>query len=363
MGAHSQSGPQARLTNHANRNNEATDEREINMQKQLTFEHTAKFAEHRAEWIAAGLSTASADFDRAEQAVRKIYQATCDKEPLVVLRMGSPYAAIMGGYLAWAMLDGLRVAGDGEVWQQVGQQVEQQVWQQVGQQVRQQVELQKISKKYGLSIYDYRAANLWAGWHAYVTFFIENGFLEGTTKAVEHYQLDREVAESCGLVWYSSAVATISDRPEALHRDEQGRLHCETGPAILYRDGWSIHAWHGTVVPAHWIDQRDSLTPGEILEIENVEQRAAGIAILGMAKFLALLPHKVIDADPDPMHGELLEVRLVGLPRPGRFLKAWCPRNGDICEGVPSNISTVLAAQAWRVGLEPHEFSYPTVRT
>jgi hypothetical protein len=250
-----------------------------------------------------------------------------------------------------------------QVWQQVWQQVGQQVRQQVEQQVRQQVGLQKISKKYGLSIYDYRAANLWAGWHAYVTFFIENGFLEGTTKAVEHYQLDREIAESCGLVWYSSAVAAISDRPEALHRDEQGRLHCETGPAILYRDGWAIHAWHGTVVPAHWIDQRESLTPGEVLKTENVEQRAAGSAIIGWPKMLSVLKAKVIDADPDPSHGELIEVKLPGLPKPGRFLKAECPRNGTICEGVPSNITTVLAAQAWRVGLEPHEFSYPTVRT
>ena len=29
----------------------------------------------------------------------------------------------------------------------------------------------------------------------------------------------------------------------------------------------------------------------------------------------------------------------------------------------PQPIDTVLAAQAWRVGLEPHEFAYPTYRT
>ena len=73
--------------------------------------------------------------------------------------------------------------------------------------------------------------------------------------------------------------------------------------------------------------------------------------------------HKLIDADPDPSHGELIEIRLEGLPRPGRFLKAECPRNGTIVEGVPPEINSVLAAQAWRVGLEPHEFSYPSYRT
>ena len=59
----------------------------------------------------------------------------------------------------------------------------------------------------------------------------------------------------------------------------------------------------------------------------------------------------------------LIELRLEGLPRPGRFLKAECPRNGTIVEGVPNEIGTVLAAQAWRVGLKPDQFSYPTHRT
>jgi len=78
---------------------------------------------------------------------------------------------------------------------------------------------------------------------------------------------------------------------------------------------------------------------------------------------LSALDYKVIDSDPDPSHGELIDLALPGLPEPGRFLKAKCPRNGLICEGVPRNIKTVLAAQAWRVGLEPHEFSYPEIRT
>jgi len=78
---------------------------------------------------------------------------------------------------------------------------------------------------------------------------------------------------------------------------------------------------------------------------------------------LSALDYKIVDADPDPSHGELIELRLEGLPKPGRFLKAECPRNGIIVEGVPPEIKTVKAAQAWRVGLKPSEFSYPEVRT
>lgn len=78
---------------------------------------------------------------------------------------------------------------------------------------------------------------------------------------------------------------------------------------------------------------------------------------------LSVLDSKTIDHDPDPSHGDLIELRLPGLDQPGRFLKAECPRNGTIVEGVPGNIKTVLEAQAWRVGLHPTEFSYPAVRT
>ena len=78
---------------------------------------------------------------------------------------------------------------------------------------------------------------------------------------------------------------------------------------------------------------------------------------------LKALNYRIIDSDPDPSHGELIELKLEGLPRPGRFLKAECPRNGTIVEGVPFEIDTVIAAQAWRVGLEPSEFVFPEVRT
>jgi hypothetical protein len=164
-------------------------------------------------------------------------------------------------------------------------------------------------------------------------------------------------------VWLSSDVAAISDRPEVINRDAQGRLHRENGPAVRYRDGWSLFAWHGTMLPERWILERETIDPQEILREPNVEIRAAGAACIGWPRMLSALDYKVLDSDPDPTHGELIEIKLNGLPKPGRFLKAWCPRNDWIVEGVPDNIKTVIEAQSWRVGLTPAEFSYPGVRT
>ena len=162
----------------------------------------------------------------------------------------------------------------------------------------------------------------------------------------------------------------LSDRPAFIKRDESGRLHAESGPAIQYRDGWVVHAWHGTRVPAHWLDNRASLDPNEVIKAENVEQRAAGAAICGWPKMLGVLKAKVINDSGSDDIGQLIELTLPGLPEPGRFLKAVCPRNGIIVEGVPRvsdidnlPIQTALHAQAWRIGDPLSEYQHPARRT
>jgi hypothetical protein len=189
-------------------------------------------------------------------------------------------------------------------------------------------------------------------------------------EVLERFEIDENLVKSCGWVWWHENVLAISDRPEIICRDEIGRLHCETGPAIKYRDGWSIYSWHGVTVPAHWIENKTTLNPAEVLKCENVEQRAAGAAIVGWPKMLSVLRVKVINDSGSPDIGQLIELTLPGLQEPGRFLKAQCPRNGIIVEGVPRvsdidnlPIETALAAQAWRIGDPLSEYVHPTIRT
>ena len=85
---------------------------------------------------------------------------------------------------------------------------------------------------------------------------------------------------------------------------------------------------------------------------------------------LSVLKAKVIDKNASDDIGELIELRLPGLSEPGRFLKARCPRNGVIVEGVPYTsdidglpINTALAAQAWRIGDPQSEYEHPATRT
>jgi hypothetical protein len=191
-----------------------------------------------------------------------------------------------------------------------------------------------------------------------------------TNPALEKFEVTEALIKDCGWTWWHENILAISDRPSVLHRDENNRLHCETGPAIAYRDGWSLYYWHGVSVPAEWIENRATLDPAVVLKSENVEQRAAGAAIIGWPKMVSKLKRKVIDGDPDTDMGALIELTLPGLREPGRFLQAKCPRNGIIVEGVPRisdidnlPINTVIAAQAWRVGDPQSEYEHPLVRT
>ncbi|MNV60667.1 hypothetical protein D3C71_1531390 [compost metagenome] len=233
-----------------------------------------------------------------------------------------------------------------QVRDQVGARVWAQVWAQVGAQVRAQVS-------------DAFWSQHEAGWLSWLAFFRRVCDLPNTEKIEPLLR----IAQSCGWAWFFDGAAIITDRPNAIHRDEENRLHCETGSALEYRDGFSIYAWHGTRIPAEWINNKASITPKVALTWENIEQRRVAIEIVGWSKILRELDAKVIDADGDPLIGRLVEVNLPDLDRPARFCRVQCGTGREFAIGVPPGITTALAAQAWMQGVNPNEFVRPEIRT
>ncbi len=209
---------------------------------------------------------------------------------------------------------------------------------------------------------------MWAAWDCYLT--AARDVLGLKLPAFENFAHWEAAAIHGGFRVMHAEFCMVSDFPEAIRVDSSGRPHCETGPSHRWRDGWSLYHWHGVRVPAHWIEDRESLDPGEVLREPNVERRAAGCQIIGWGRMAAELDRRIIDGDPDTDIGALVELTLPGVPEPGRFLQAVCPRNGSICEGVPRisdidglPIETAVAAQAWRDGLPAASYSHPPIRT
>lgn len=312
----------------------------------LTPAQIERFPEWVEKWTKIGLSTEPANFDLATDAALQVYQLVGKKPPRLILRLSSPLGAVLGGPLALLLLNKTQVRT------QVEDQVGAQVWAQV-------------MKK---SINNLHIGSFWAGWGAYVSFFRD--ICSWTNPVLRKFEISEKLIISCGPIWWHQDVMIISDRPCLINLDERNRLHSETGPSIAYRDGWKLYHWHGTSVPEHWIEQRDKLDPIEVLKTDNIEQRAAGAAIVGWPKMVSRLNRKIIDGDPNTDIGALIELTLPGINEPGRFLQAICPRNGIIVEGVPrisdidnKPIETAIAAQAWRDGLPASEYQHPLYRT
>ena len=251
----------------------------------------------------------------------------------------------------------------GQVWERVGEQVgaqveaqvEAQVRDQVGEQVADQVRDQESLRA---NVDAMRWGSHDAGWLSFYRFFRDECGLECT----EPLRGLWEIAESCG--WWAPyrGVAILQERHCVLRRDPEGRIHCEDGPAIAYPDGWSIYAWHGTRVPEEWITKRDQLDPATALTWENIEQRRAAAEIIGWARVLDQLDARVIQTDPDPTVGQLLEVDLPDAGRE-RFLKVRCGTGRIFCLPVPPEMQTALQANAWTYGVDEIDIRTLEIRT
>jgi len=144
----------------------------------------------------------------------------------------------------------------------------------------------------------------------------------------------------------------------AIHLNQSGRLHCETGAAVEFRDGFGVYALHGVVVPREWIEQRDTIDPRLALTHPNVEQRRLLRELLGWKRVLDAVGSTVIDRDADPEIGTLLECELGDDDgTKARFLLMRCGTGREFVERVSPECTTAIEAQNWRWQLKPGTYT------
>jgi hypothetical protein len=101
-------------------------------------------------------------------------------------------------------------------------------------------------------------------------------------EAIERLHGLMELTRSAGWWWWPArGAAVLSERPDEMHMDEQGRLHSARGPAVIYPDGWALWAWHGVRVPRAVIENPESLPAREVLAEPDVEVRRIMIDRVG----------------------------------------------------------------------------------
>jgi len=286
------------------------------MIKELTKVQQDQIPVYRDKWLDIGLSTTRIDRDKAIESVKKAYKLVGLKEPTKFHFVDSPTAAIKY--------------------------------------------IQSIDSS--LSVDDILGSTIYgahdAGWLSFYEYFKEVCDINDCNKLDGLFEL----AKNVGWTNVYEDLVVFQEKPIAIRFDDQKRLHCETGPAVGYADGFGFYSWHGVVIPAEWITKRSELSPKTALSWTNIEQRRAACEIVTWARILRELNAKIIDEDADPMIGTLVEVTLPDLGKE-KFLKVLCGTGREFAIPVPPEMKTALDANAWTFDLDGNTLRKLEVRT
>jgi len=372
----------------------------------LNKQQTDKLAEYRDRWIKIGLSTDAADRPRAEAAIKQMYVSAGLEIPRKIVWCGSPLSqgltraiildkrvgasvrdsvrASVGASVGASVRASVRASVGDSVWDSVGDSVRDSVRASVGASVRASVGASvgasvwdSVRDSVGDSVWDSVRASVWdsvwasvgasvrdsvrdsgygqhdANWLAFYLFFREQCGLTAQTEKLTGYF---EQAQTAG--WYlpHQHICWVSERHHILVRDDRGRLHCETSPAVMYPDGWAIYAWHGVRVPANIIGERDKITVGSILKEQNTEVRRVMRNLYGNDRFM--IDAGANEVDHAVEHGAtLLALQLPGDPVEIRMMRLTCPSTGSVYfERVPPDVRTALEGLSWRFNVKPAEY-------
>ena len=298
----------------------------------LTEAQERRLIDFREEWLNIGLCCEPADFETGDTVIRGFYARMGKPAPLI-LHFSSPAMCELAVNFVFTLLA-----------QNPSQLVSQ------------------LDKLRPFFLTNRWGAQHWCSWEAFYLFGPEIGV---TYKAEDIALLQEWARISRSTGWWApwDGICFVSDRPRVVKFDNERRLHCETGKAVEYSDGWGVSSWHGTRVPDEWLADKKSLTAQVALKEQNIEQRRAACEILGWSRILKELDAKTIDHDNDPQIGDLVEVALPDLPQRAKFLRVQCGTGREFAIGIPPHIESSLEAQAWIVGLDTKDFLKPEVRT
>jgi hypothetical protein len=157
--------------------------------------------------------------------------------------------------------------------------------------------------------------------------------------------------------WFTETEIAVIPIPSVTKTDPRNRLHCETGPAMVWLDA-HLYYWHGIEVSADVIERPDTITIKQIEQTRNAEVRRVLMERYGFERYLLSSGAKMISRDA---FGELLSKDIPGdeplvmvrvensTPEPDGQRKAYLLR-------VPPTIRTAHAAVAWTFGMKPEDY-------
>jgi len=334
----------------------------------LSDDQLIALAEYRDRWQRIVLETGACDREQAERWICELYRLAGQPEPKAVLWTQSPrqLSRMYGG-----LRDGGAATGAGtpprplvrlmvqepvdvvraDVRRRVGFAVWSRIWAatrgSVGERVRSLLEgeLRGDVRMMGFGAHD----GDWLGAYAFLLEECSFGLARGLAPLME-------LARHCGWWLPLREVALASERPAEIHVAD-GRLHCDGGPALRFRDGTCYWCLEGVEVrrrvaetpatefPVEWWEREQNAA------VRQVIQRKIGLEDLEMVSQSVILDRAVVTIAGVRHPYALLAIH--SHRRPRKALQMLNPSTGETHhERVPPQVETARQALAWRNGTE-----------
>jgi hypothetical protein len=337
----------------------------------------------RTEWLGHGLSTAGADRPAAEEAVTGLYALLGEPPPEfvwipspgavatvldpspILLRSDGPWP--LESRLA-SLVSHMRQRCDALLDRHEASRMDGVVRQSLARSVREAVAFrirEELAAGHGLHWYGQQDAD----WVAYFQVFHQLCGVPFAREHIEQLELWTTIARSCGWWWPREGRCVISERPLAIRTetiDDQLRLHGRGGPAVVFPDGWSVHCWHGTRVPAWAVENP---TVEAIAAERNIEVRRCAIENLGWPTYIGRAGLRLLGQAPDPgnpgselrLYEDRSDRNRILLAVNGSVERDGTRRSYGL--RVPAWLSDPVVAAGWSYGLTGDQYSRLQRRT
>ena len=338
----------------------------------LTEEQESRLVEWKDRWIKIGLTTGEMDFERFEKAARACYKFAGLNSNVPIIRVSSPMVGALAAPIAALVIEQLTKkkssAVDSEVRSAVGSAVGSAVNSAVDSAVRSAVYSAVYSAKPKIFWHYWLGGQLWPAWASFTTFFTDVCGYKFKSDVNQRIAVYAEIIQSACYWWPNQSFIMVCERPQEIHRDQNGQLHNDSGLAIKWPDGWGLWMLHGTKVSERIVLHTEELSADEISNEKNSEVSRAIAEKLGWDRYMKVLGTTLIDKWFDPskcLHYELYDFKERKFSLMPRLLKMESPEIHDgtrpyYIEPVDPGLKSCQAARRWQFQKENGE--WPTVQ-
>lgn len=307
---------------------------------------------YREKWRKIALSTASINRQKAAEAINYAYEIIgclhpqiifCDSPHSALKQMGKNRSSDVKHQLDKKLrIELIEQMGNSQLGEKLNSDLSCLLWSPLRPQLWQQLKRQ-LSDELELKIDEGLYPELWACNASIFDFCIS---VLNCSHSQKIWQIYRSIIENCGWLFPFEKKCYICDRPCTLSFDDRQQLHAEGSPAIQFRDGSSLYAYHGVRLPEKYGKFHPKRWQVQwLLEENNAELRRVLIQVIGYARISQELQATKLDTWQEYV---LLRIDNSVDLEPIHLLKMTCPSTGYIhVIRVPPDIKLARAAIRW----------------